>query len=128
MVEHDKIEEEEKGHELEDMEGQGKEKTSRGDVLESLVNEINKNAGGIKYLDTGFIIDDNFDSDYKVDGKENRSIGMDEISLPFETKQTQQFIEDAVDHSEVSRKLDRLILLLCTNEESLKHSELCEGE
>ncbi len=74
------------------------------------------------------LVDGNFDSDYKVDGKENRSIGMDEISLPFETKQTQQFIEDAVDHSEVSRKLDRLILLLCTNEESLKHSELCEGE
>jgi acid phosphatase class B len=39
------------------------------DVLESLVDEINQQAEGIKFLDTGFIIDDAFDSVYIVDGK-----------------------------------------------------------
>ncbi len=39
------------------------------DVIEQLVEEINKQAEGMKFLDTGFIIDDNFDSVYIVDGK-----------------------------------------------------------
>jgi hypothetical protein len=64
-------EEEEKDEELEqekedELEQKPQEKK---DVLESLVEEINQQAEGIKFLDTGFIINDNFDSVYIVDGK-----------------------------------------------------------
>ncbi len=78
---HEKIEEEEEEEEqkeeeeeeeeekaLEKMSGDA-EKEKKGDVLERLVEEINEGAEGIKYLDTGFIINDNFDSVYIVDGK-----------------------------------------------------------
>jgi hypothetical protein len=47
----------------------GEEEEKKEDVLETLVNEINDEASGIKFFDTGFIIDDNFDSVYIVDGK-----------------------------------------------------------
>ncbi len=60
--------------------------------------------------------------------RETRAVVRDEIRLFFEKEESRRLIEDAVDHSELSKKVDRLILLLCTNEERLKHSKLCEGE
>jgi hypothetical protein len=60
--------------------------------------------------------------------RETRSVVSDEIRLFFEREDARRLIEDAVDHSELAKKVDRLILLLCTNEEKLKHSKLCEGE
>jgi hypothetical protein len=64
-------EEEEKDEELEQEEEEVEEQKpqEKKDVLESLVEEINEQAEGIKFLDTGFIINDNFDSVYIVDGK-----------------------------------------------------------
>jgi hypothetical protein len=77
MSERDKareeIEEEEQEEEQEEKElaklGDDEGKEEKGDVLETLVKEIDQDAKGIKYLDTGFIINDNFDSVYIVDGK-----------------------------------------------------------
>jgi hypothetical protein len=60
--------------------------------------------------------------------RETRAVVRDEIRLFFEREEARRLIEEAVDHSELSGKVDRLILLLCTNEERLKHSRLCEGE
>ncbi len=60
--------------------------------------------------------------------RETRAVVRDEIRLFFEKEESRRLIEDAVDHSELSKKVDRLILLLCTNDERLKHSRLCEGE
>jgi hypothetical protein len=60
--------------------------------------------------------------------RETRAIVRDEIRLFFERDEARRLIEDAVDHSELARKVDRLILLLCVNDEKLKHSKLCEGE
>jgi hypothetical protein len=60
--------------------------------------------------------------------RETKNIVRNEIRLFFETREAQRLIENAVDNSQVSRKLDRLIIILCTNDEHLKHSRLCEGE
>jgi hypothetical protein len=60
--------------------------------------------------------------------RDTKNIVRDEIRLFFETREAQRLIENAVDNSQVSRKLDRLIIILCTNDEHLKHSRLCEGE
>ncbi len=60
--------------------------------------------------------------------RDTKNIVRDEIRLFFETREAQRLIENAVDNSQVSRKLDRLIIILCTNDENLKHSRLCEGE
>ncbi len=60
--------------------------------------------------------------------RETRSVVRDEIRLFFEREEARRLIEDAVDHSELARKVDRLILILCTNDDRLKHSKLCEGE
>ncbi len=60
--------------------------------------------------------------------KETRDVVRDEIRLFFEREEARRLIEEAVDQSELARKVDRLILLLCTNDDRLKHSKLCEGE
>ncbi len=57
-------EEQEEEEQVEELSQQEKK-----DVLESLVEEINQLSDGIKFLDTGFIINDDFDSVYIVDGK-----------------------------------------------------------
>ncbi len=64
-------EEQEQEQEEEEQEEQEEVVTlqQKRDVLESLVEEINEQADGIKFFDTGFIINDNFDSVYIVDGK-----------------------------------------------------------
>lgn len=38
-----------------------------------------------------------------------------------------QFIEDVINQSDINKKLDRLILILCTNDDRIKNTSICQG-
>jgi histidyl-tRNA synthetase len=51
-----------------------------------------------------------------------------DIRDELQSENTQRLIEHAVNNSEVAKNIQRLILILCTNEDGLKNTSICKGE
>ena len=45
----------------------------------------------------------------------------------LESDEFRQVIEDAIDRSKLNKNMQRLILILCTNDDKLKSTAICQG-
>ena len=51
----------------------------------------------------------------------------DYLKREMTSDEVQKVIQQAVDNSDLSKKIDRLILILCSNDNDLRHTSLCQG-